>query len=497
MFQPIFDAMAQEVFSPTATSALTSVESFLEATGLKALVEFVQTLKQSRGTLTALDLSQIKDLPPQLLATLQEKRYIRGYLLHLVATYKGCLSRTTRSNAQHSPDERRAFLLQSPWAVHLRKVLPTFFNMVRLIHGLWDSRYWDAADRVGFFPKEFESLLAISPTERLIILGSSPSEASEEDHLKWSRNPHTVEDWLYQLRNWLRLFRETLYAALGQATYLVPGDCFYGPPEGSTTLAQQMMENVFGSVTCLSNLHWRSLLVLFLKPFIQNCPTEHLNSVLGTILPALVTFVGNKLHTEWNEVLQRGDAQIGTMEEADAAFRSLSSLTGSEGADKAETSDEIVNQKILRDFTRAWSDLWSSVFCPAKGVPYYTIRSDCVDILDAARRDAPVPAKIARKLTTVNRPVPDFGGYTDLVHFLLGNRVSIPQSHLIIGYCGTTFVFANVLHDVERHENVHIVGASVGQIDSSLGQRCDILRLFGQRFNAVHTPGTFCFEILF
>jgi exportin-5 len=223
--------------------------------------------------------------------------------------------------------------------------------MIERVHSLWDSKLWTSANSL---PRELESILDITPIEKSIILGASSTEAAEEEHNRTKSPASTVDQFIHQIRNWLRMYRENLYAIIAQASYLVPGDFFFNP-----TLAPSLLNHLFGSVTSITNHHWRSLLIV-IRPLIINCPAQHFQSVLGQVVPPLATYLGNKLNEEWKRAVDAG-VVMGTIEEAEMALGSSESMEDKGGKG---VSNEVLEHKILRDVTRGWTDILAAIFMP-------------------------------------------------------------------------------------------------------------------------------------
>jgi Exportin-5 family len=104
--------------------------------------------------------------------------------------------------------------------------------------------------------------------------------------------------------------------------------------------------NAFFS-THINLYHWRGLLTHALTPFILNCPEASFQAVLGPFLPDLAKHLNEKIKLAWSAEL----SVITGLEDEEY-----------EAADAHDVSDEVVNEKILRLFTRAVGDLWQSIF---------------------------------------------------------------------------------------------------------------------------------------
>lgn len=385
-YNVLFEPTAKEAVSERVVSMLSSMPSFLEAIGLKTLA---QVAEEKRALSGSVDTTSV--LPVTILESLAKCRQNRSYMLQLVVLYRSCINRTSRGITPLEPEAKLAIMNASPWVVHLWKVLPTVFAMIMHLHSLWDGRWWqpDAVTGKALLPMELASVLEMSELEKAAILSVNATEASDREHDRVRNSLECLDLHVHHVQNWLRTFRESLYGLLNLASYLVPGDYFY-----NAQLAPALLTNVFGSVTSLNNNHWRSL-VNFLRPIIVNCPKEHFDSVLKPIVPALATFLGNKLNAEWKQAVDSG-LILGTLEEAENTVQSTSDTLDT---DSAAAKNEVLSQKILRDVTRGWTDIWAHVLMPPVNLPNVQ--------------------KEKKGKASGNRLAPDFGAFTDLAMYLL------------------------------------------------------------------------------
>ncbi|CAB5373739.1 unnamed protein product [Rhizophagus irregularis] len=88
-----------------------------------------------------------------------------------------------------------------------------------------------------------------------------------------------------------------------------------------------------------------------MKPYILNCPTP---SILSSFLPQLFKYMDEKLSKEWNDLIING-VHISTLEEASAFEQSSLDINSNE-------FEEIFDEKVLRDLTRAYVDLLEPIF---------------------------------------------------------------------------------------------------------------------------------------
>ena len=377
LYKSLFDPMVAEIMSQDIAECVSSVPVLVKKTGLVDMLEMYRKAPVAATALTA----PLKD--QEFATKMAHGQFYRAYLLYCINAYKQCLSRTVRVNATSNDADRARLIQQSPWAMHIGDVLTQYLQFTKVCHEMWDPSILGQ-----ILPAELtQHVTGIGQLEKSIILGTIGVDAAEMDK-NTDRSPTCLADYLRYYQNWLRLFRESLYTLLMQMAY-VP--TFYHVPN----LPQLLVSQLFGSVGAMKNHHWRALNHFVIKPIVMSCPKERLADVLGGFLPHLIGFMSTRLESEWKEVVKRGLVQ-GTLEEAEAVYHHSEDTAHL----ASEVSDEILNQKVLRDLTRSWIDIWTSVFLP------HHIHKE-------------KSAKTAKHPVAI-RPAPEFGAMTDLVNFVVG-----------------------------------------------------------------------------
>jgi hypothetical protein len=222
-----------------------------------------------------------------------------------------------------------------------------------------------------------------------------------------------------------------LYQLLGQATVLTVNEYFYTP-----ATAQLLLENVFGSVSTMSNMHWSHLLSLFIKDAITHCPEAYFDVFLGALLPDVISFVDSKLEVEWQNVVVKGLLEVNTgepnveMEMNSPVETSIVQLP--DQSIGTAVSDELIYQQSVRDLTRKFCDIWVAVFLQLKGMSnmpeyFYGITWKIAEPAsdENAKPATLVSVQSSTAASTKLKPAPDFGQNNALAFYLLRNKVHI------------------------------------------------------------------------
>ncbi|KAJ1648686.1 karyopherin [Coemansia asiatica] len=250
----------------------------------------------------------------------------RNQLTHTLSTLHICLQRTLLGAGNLN--------LASVWADYVGHLAPAILLLVRCLHALWNPAHrqtmgWQSAQaRDNLF-----GVLEMSQAERLMITGGEPlidQQGSGDVLLVEIRAVHhalaTIRDHAYRALGRLMALREML-----DQTKL-PG------------LAANFTGCVFADVAVLEPRHWRLLLTEVVRPTLENVGNwpgitaqKIEKEAVGTLaqflpawLPPLFDFCTSRLHDEWMAMseLNSGDERV---------------------------DDAMVHEKMLRDWTRAWS----------------------------------------------------------------------------------------------------------------------------------------------
>ncbi|CAG8489474.1 24136_t:CDS:10 [Dentiscutata erythropus] len=102
--------------------------------------------------------------------------------------------------------------------------------------------------------------------------------------------------------------------------------------------------------TTISNR--KSYTIAIVRPYVLKCPAPE---VLSGFFPQLLKYLDKKLTLEWRIMVEKG-IQISTPEMAQLLQDNLDT--------NSDISDEILNEQVLRDLTRAYVDIFDQIFSP-------------------------------------------------------------------------------------------------------------------------------------
>ncbi|KAI9031353.1 armadillo-type protein [Hyaloraphidium curvatum] len=361
-----------------ANGPLLGAPSFLEFIGIGGMA---QALAQAGSFQTSVPL-----LGPAIAKRAMDERQNRARLYALVNTFTSFLRRTVDVRGKAKSDAKLTDLV---WNPYIPRIVPNLFRAIKVVHDAWDPQHWQG------LPVELQYVLRMGLLEKKQAMGGSSFAPPLDDFADESLAKH-----LDNIRSWLVAYRESSYASLGLLTYL--GE-FFSVPD----LSQMILQGLFGSAEVMENRHWKSLIGSAMRPMISNCPPQFLMKVLGPILPAFFTFLSNKLELEWKARMEKGTL----VDEQEIEARTMDgdgSGAGSDFIEVEDMSEEIINEKVLRLLTRAYSDLMVSIFAPAPPAPR--------DGREAGRDKTPDGKRVPK----VSNPIDDFLN-KELVQFLITN----------------------------------------------------------------------------
>ncbi|KAJ2851995.1 karyopherin [Coemansia brasiliensis] len=322
--QPIIDALRE--FMP----ALQSPAEFISFLGLPALDK-----AYAQG-----------DISESVQRDLQRARDNRTQLWQVLSTLFICLNRTlgTRGSTHN---------LTPLWSDYMSDLVPPVLLLIRSLHALWNPEHyrhlpWQSQQaRANLF-----GLLDMAAAERQSIVGGIADV--DADFAAVPRNAPNAEQLAAELRAFqhsLSTLREIAYKCMGK---------FSSIPDLFTTskvpdLAGNFAGCLFADAETIAARHWRILLTDIAIPLLQNIgnwPGIDAHSQLNECRAAIARFVSSwlnplfsfcteKLGQEWRELLARG---------AGLALDEQPSL-------ELSVSDDMIHEKMIRDWTRAWSQL--------------------------------------------------------------------------------------------------------------------------------------------
>ncbi|KAJ1944293.1 karyopherin, partial [Kickxella alabastrina] len=313
--QPIIDTLCE--FTP----AMQSPADFVSFLGLPVLDQ-------------ACAAQGISPAARQELAAARDRR---NRLSHVLATLQICLQRTLGYAAG-------GLSLVGVWSDYVEDLAPALLLLVRCLHALWNPAHWrpmpwqSAQAQSALF-----GVLEMSTAERQIIVSGAYDAAGDSTQTAAAADPLVTE--ARAVHNALGTFRDHAYRCLGRLMNLpelfnaarMPG------------LASNFTGCLFADAEALAPRHWRFLLTEVAKPALEavgNWPgcagADQGADAVAQFVPAwlapLFDFCTQKLSDEWAVV-----------------------LAGNQHATGDSVDDDIVREKMLRDWTRAWSHVISDL----------------------------------------------------------------------------------------------------------------------------------------
>ncbi|KAI9500042.1 armadillo-type protein [Coemansia spiralis] len=293
LIQPLVESL--RAFAPM----LQSLEAFVSLLGLPALDQsFVAHEQPDDGQL-------------------EQARRERNRLTHVLSTLHILLSRTLDGG------------LVLLWSEHARDLVELILLVVRCLHMLWNPRAtadmpWRSVEAQNLF-----GLREISKAERLAILGIDHADTQGNAELRAAHHS-------------LAVLREHSYKCLGHLLRL--------PTLRIPDISSTFTSAVFADVESMAVQHWRVLLNDVVRPIIS--PAHSDAEFVQPWLPHLFGFCTERLDREWHEQMVRG-VVLRTQEDIKAVALGLVNVD----VGASDTMDDIVREKLLRDWTRAWSQV--------------------------------------------------------------------------------------------------------------------------------------------
>ncbi|KAJ1841399.1 karyopherin, partial [Coemansia sp. RSA 2708] len=262
-------------------------------------------------------------------------RDARGRVLQMLSTLYVCLNRTLGAGAALTP----------LWSECAPELVPPLLLLARCLHALWSPAArtdlpWESREaRESLF-----GVLDMSPAERASIVGLA-ADADAADAIDGAAGVQLAAE-MNAVRHALGTLRERTYKCIGRlaampATFEV------------ADLPANFAACLFADAESLAARHWRFLLADVAAPVLMhvgNWPGVDAESGRATAarfadawLRPLFAFCTRCLDAEWAELLARGMAPAAEIEFAQT--------------EQTSVTDEIVHERIVRDWTRAWSQL--------------------------------------------------------------------------------------------------------------------------------------------
>ncbi|VFQ94409.1 unnamed protein product [Cuscuta campestris] len=236
-----------------------------------------------------------------------------------------------------------------PIAPHLSWMLRPLLKLLRAMHSLWSPSVMQT------LPGEVKSAMIMSDTDRgsllygmNIKLPNGASSSADGSPFEMKSDGHSEPNET-NARNWLKGIRDSGYNVVGLSATI--GDSFFRGLD-SQFVALALMENI----QSMEFRHIRPLVHLALIPLVKSCPPDLWEAWLVRLLHPLLLHSQQALSCSWSSLLQEGRAKVPDL---------LGILAGS------DLKVEVMEEKLLRDFTREICSLLSVVASPTlnSGLP--------------------------------------------------------------------------------------------------------------------------------
>ncbi|CAI2171535.1 10492_t:CDS:10 [Funneliformis geosporum] len=324
--QPLFDSIIGPVISeynsPGLVGCIESIQGFMDSIGLSFLVTVVDEMKQ-RGVINLKSPVSESDFP--VFNKFKSKRNKIAWLLIVTLTW---LRRTTDFSAKKRNDTAMNESLKL-WQPYIPVMLTFILGFIRRLHQVWNVETWREVPielhSILLFSKE-EKAKAIDMQQKVIMLDSQ----------------HSINGMIDTIKKWLVGVRIDSYYILGRLPVIGP-DFYKVLPNITESLTQSLFENA----DFINNIHWKMLLNI-----LDSSKKEP--SMLSGLLPQLLKYIDEKLLTEWNALTIKG-VHISTLEETKAFEESSLDIYSDE-------FEEIFDERILKELTRAYLDVVEPIF---------------------------------------------------------------------------------------------------------------------------------------
>ncbi|KAI9105243.1 armadillo-type protein [Phlyctochytrium arcticum] len=355
--QQLFSSIVQPTLSKLAqhTQAMENQEDYLiHVSGIHLVASQAPQLQMEKR--------QLEISNPSLNSELSKAREKRSEILMATSGISMLFKRTLSTKV--AGNDIPALQL---WTPYFSQVLQMLLTLTRSIHRLWNPTIWEN------FPEPMRVVLHPTPQEKALYSGIEVPKESESTTVLLSQ--------ISAISRWLGGVRDQCYHVLGRMTYA--NRLFYTHP----SVGDYLSEALFAEAAFIENRHWKHLLGSIMQPLIINCPAGFDSTILEKMLIYFFQSMRGKLDSEWKEIVEQG----------------LKVKESDEDNETSDVSDDIVREKVLRDVTRAYSQLIHALLAPSPNVG----KKKAVEPQNATGRDAFL--------------------YPDLVRFLLWDQnISTP-----------------------------------------------------------------------
>ncbi|ESQ49570.1 hypothetical protein EUTSA_v10022131mg, partial [Eutrema salsugineum] len=336
-----------------------------------------------------------------------------------------------------------------PMAHHLSWMLPPLLKLLRVLHSLWSPSVCQT------LPPELRAAMTMTDVERHSLLGEAIPKLSKSASVYADGSfDGSKEGQAEDIQNWLKGIRDSGYNVLGLSTTI--GETFFVCLDANY-VAMALMENL----QSMEFRHMRLFIHSFIVYIVKSCPAHMWESWLGVLLQPLFNHCHQALSSSWPGLLHEGRAKIPD---------SFGVQSGS------DMKLEVMEEKLLRDFTREIATLFSTMASPGlnTGIP----------VLEHSGHVGRVDMSTLTKLHAFKS--------NSMVGFLLNHKsVALPALQICLevftwtdgeattkfcSFCGVVVLLAILTNNVELREFV------------SKDLFSAVIRGLGMESNAINSP---------
>lgn len=321
-------------------------EQFLSLLGLKVISENKNIL-QNVNSLNDCNNVQLID----------QINKIKNHRSHIIAIISSLyvFSKRTFENKVYKEE------VVSLWSPFISKLTINLLKIIKRIHWLWTPTF------KSLIPEDLHSILLPTFQEKAELSGvtvpNNNINVYQQVQTPFSPNipglanngnkNNEFDNQLEGISKWLSIIRNMSYLTLTQLTEL--GINLYSIDGFISALS----ESLFDNAPYIEIRHWSRLIATVMNKLIANCPPQLEIGLLNQLLPPFFDFVREKLDKEWEILKQNNPLLILTQSQIDLTteFDSTAFNMGN-SRDSIVLSEELLHEKLVRDMTRAYSNLF-------------------------------------------------------------------------------------------------------------------------------------------
>lgn len=134
------------------------------------------------------------------------------------------------------------------------------------------------------------------------------------------------------------------------------------------SISHLLMVSVFEKTEFIENRHWKQIITYLFKPLILHCPSDSLDKQLCPFISTFFNYSRQKMEQEWTKLIGSGEVIHEKRYRFNNDWKSFIISVQLDENDLEDVSNEIIEERILRQFTRALFDMIHSLFAIIPGL---------------------------------------------------------------------------------------------------------------------------------